>query len=77
MPTLVLTGALDGRTFLPEQRAALAGMRNVTTVTVENAGRNLFMLSPEIVESIGAFLNGDIVQERTIAFEAPGFAPRM
>ena len=77
LPTLVLTGTLDGRTYPAEQRASVAGMRNVTTVTIENAGHNLFMLSPEIVETIGAFFKGDAGEERTIAIDAPSFAPRM
>lgn len=77
IPALVLTGTLDGRTYPAEQQAAVAGMRNATTITVENAGHNLFMLSPEIVETIGAFLNGDPVNARTITIDAPTFAPAM
>lgn len=77
IPTLVLTGTLDGRTYPAEQAAAVEGLRNKTTVTVENAGHNLFMLSPEIVETIGAFFNGEPVSERTIVIEAPSFAPKM
>lgn len=76
IPTLVLTGTLDGRTYPAEQQAAVAGLRNVTTVTVENAGHNLFMLSPEIVETIGAFFRKDPLSDKTITVDAPSFAPQ-
>jgi pimeloyl-ACP methyl ester carboxylesterase len=77
IPTLVLTGTLDGRTCPAEQQAAVAGLRNVTTVTIENAGHNLFMLTPEIVETIGAFFRKDTLSDKTITVDAPSFAPQM
>ncbi len=77
IPTLVLTGTLDGRTYPAEQRAAVGRMRNVTTVTVENAGHNLFMLSPEIIGTIQRFMRGERVETGTIVVDAPKFAPQM
>jgi pimeloyl-ACP methyl ester carboxylesterase len=77
IPTLVLTGTLDGRTYPAEQAAAVAGLRNKTTVTIVNAGHNLFMLAPEIVETIEAFMRGDTIDSRTIVVSAPTFAPKM
>lgn len=77
IPTLLLTGTLDGRTYPAEQQAAVAGLSNLETVTVENAGHNLFMLSPEIVETIAAFMRGEKVDEKTIIIDPPDFAPQM
>ncbi len=77
IPTLVLTGTLDGRTYPAEQRAAVSGLRNVTTVTVENAGHNLFMLSPEIIETIQRFMRGEGIEIEKIVVDAPTFAPQM
>lgn len=77
VPTLVLTGTLDGRTYPAEQAAAVAGLSNKTTVTIENAGHNLFMLSPEITETIQRFMRGEPVKAETIVVEPPSFAPQM
>jgi hypothetical protein len=71
-----LIGALDGRTFPNEQRAATAGFRKLTTIEVENAGHNLFMLSPEITETISDFMRGDASAPAKIVVEAPSFAPQ-
>lgn len=77
IPTLVLTGTLDGRTYPAEQSAAVAGLRNKATVTIENAGHNLFMLSPEITETIQRFMRGEGIEVEKIVVEAPVFAPQM
>lgn len=76
VPTLLLTGTLDGRTYPAEQDLAVSGLRNLTRVTVVNAGHNLFMLSPEIVETIARFLGGEQIETREIVVEAPSFAPK-
>jgi pimeloyl-ACP methyl ester carboxylesterase len=77
IPTLLLIGTLDGRTYPAEQKAATSGLSTLTTVTVENAGHNLFMLSPAIAETIAAFMRGEKIDEKTITVDAPGFAPKM
>ena len=77
IPTLLLTGTLDGRTYPVEQQAAVSGMRNLTTVTVVNAGHNLFMLSPDITDTIGAFMRGEKIMTKEIVVETPSFAPKM
>jgi pimeloyl-ACP methyl ester carboxylesterase len=77
IPTLLLTGTLDGRTYPAEQQAAVKGLSNLTTVTVENAGHNLFMLTPEIASTIERFLRGEAVEDGTILVDAPSFATQM
>jgi pimeloyl-ACP methyl ester carboxylesterase len=77
VPTLVLTGTLDGRTYPDEQQAAVSGLTNVVTVTVENAGHNLFMVSPEVTEVIREFMRGQAPHTAVIKVEAPSFAPQM
>lgn len=76
VPTLLLIGTLDGRTYPKEQMAAVAGLRDLTTVTVANAGHNLFMLSPQITETIGKFMRGEEISEREIIVDAPSFEPK-
>ncbi len=77
IPTLLLIGTLDGRTYPAEQKAATSGLSTLTTVTVENAGHNLFMLSPAITETIASFMSGEKIDQKTIVVEAPSFAPKM
>jgi len=77
VPTLLLSGTLDGRTYPDEQNAAVAGLSNLTTVTVVNAGHNLFMLSPEITDTIADFMRGEKIDVTEIVVAAPTFAPKM
>lgn len=73
VPTLLLTGTLDGRTYIDGQKEATKGLSNLTHVIVKNAGHNLFMLSPEITETIKKFLNGQEVKITEIKVNAPQF----
>lgn len=77
IPTLLLMGTLDGRTYPAEQRAAVAGLRNTEIVMVENAGHNLFMLSPSITETIKSFMRSEDIKQTTLSVPAPSFAPKM
>ena len=61
VPTLLLTGTLDGRTYPEGQAEAVAELGNVTRVSIRNAGHNLFMTTPEVTRAIEAFLNGGAV----------------
>jgi pimeloyl-ACP methyl ester carboxylesterase len=72
IPTLLLTGTLDGRTYPDSQREAMAGFSNLTQVMVENAGHNLFMVMPEVTETILAFMRGEQVPDRLV-FELPPY----
>lgn len=77
VPVLVLSGTLDGRTVFESQREAVRGLEKATMITVANAGHNLFdRPSPEMLEIMHAFMDGDAVADSTIAVELPDFAPR-
>jgi pimeloyl-ACP methyl ester carboxylesterase len=71
IPTLVLTGSLDGRTYPPSQREATSGLSNATHITVEGAGHNLFMASPAVEEVMRMFLSGQKIATTTIQVPVP------
>lgn len=66
IPTLFLSGTLDGRTFIESHRAIAAGFSNATVVTVNRGGHNLFMSSPEILTTMKAFYSGEKIRDFTI-----------
>lgn len=70
-PVLLLTGTLDGRTYPEGQREAVAGLTEVTRVTVRNAGHNLFMSDPAVHAAIGAFMRGERVPQTEIVVPLP------
>lgn len=74
IPALLFSGTLDGRTYPESQLEALAGMSNLTAVTVVNAGHNLYMTSPEVTEVIQAFMRGETVTKTEIVVPPPSFA---
>jgi pimeloyl-ACP methyl ester carboxylesterase len=73
VPTLVLSGTLDGRTYPESGQEATAGLSNRQTVMVTNAGHNLFMLSPDITTVIQDFMRGETVDGREITVDLPEF----
>ncbi len=73
VPTLLLTGTLDGRTYIESQKEATMGLTNLTQVKVINAGHNLFMSSPEITETIKAFLAEEKLSVSEIEVKLPPF----
>jgi len=73
VPTLVLSGTLDGRTYPESGQEATAGLTARQTVTVVNGGHNLFMLSPEVTETIQDFMRGESVDGREIMIDLPEF----
>ena len=75
VPTLVLSGTLDGRTYPRSQREAVAGLTNVRVITVVNAGHNLFMVSPRVTEAIERFMQDKLQKDLTIEVALPDFAP--
>jgi pimeloyl-ACP methyl ester carboxylesterase len=58
VPTLLVMGTLDGRTYLEAQADNLRGFANWHQLIVENAGHNVWMTSPEITPVVIAFLKG-------------------
>ena len=70
-PVLLLTGTLDGRTYPQAQAEAVAGLDNVTQITIRNAGHNLFMASPEIHAAMHRFMRGEAVGASAIVVDLP------
>lgn len=73
VPTLVLSGTLDGRTYPQSGQEATAGLSNRQTVMVTNAGHNLFMLSPDVTTVIQDFMRGEKVDGRELRVDLPEF----
>ena len=73
VPTLLLSGSLDGRTYLQSQYEATAGLTNLTKVTIKNAGHNLFMVSPKVTDTIKKFLGDKPIDDKEIEFTLPPF----
>ncbi|MFT5899157.1 MAG: pimeloyl-ACP methyl ester carboxylesterase [Glaciecola sp.] len=73
IPTLLLTGTLDGRTYIESQREATQGLSNLTHVVVKNAGHNLFMVSPDVTALIQQFMNNEVIKTTEIEFKLPPF----
>lgn len=66
VPTLIFSGTLDGRTYVESQAEAAQGLSAATIVTVENAGHNLFMSSPEVTEVMQRFMSNQIIERTSI-----------
>ena len=73
VPTLVISGTLDGRTYPESGQEATAGLSNRQTVIVENGGHNVFMQSPEVTRVIQDFMRGEPVDGRQIYVDLPDF----
>lgn len=73
VPLLLLSGTLDGRTYIESQREAVTGFANAQMVTVRNAGHNLLMSSPEVTAVIQEFMRGKNVAGREIEVDLPEF----
>lgn len=73
VPTLLLTGTLDGRTYIESQIEATKGLANLTQVIVKNAGHNLFMVTPDVTQIIKQFMKGEAIKTKQITFELPQF----
>lgn len=78
IPVLALGGTLDGRTDIDSQREAVSRLRDVTFVTVHNAGHNLFdERSADIQAAIDGFLKSKPVQDISITVELPDMKPAL
>ncbi|MFA0809907.1 alpha/beta hydrolase [Microbulbifer epialgicus] len=76
VPILLLSGTLDGRTYIESQREAISGLSNATQVTVVNAGHNLFMASSAIQDTINLFMEGRPIEQTTLTIDLPDLAPK-
>ncbi len=73
VPTLVLSGTLDGRTYPQSHREATAGLTQRQFVNVKYGGHNLFMSSPKVTETIQNFMRGNNVDGEEIIIDLPKF----
>jgi pimeloyl-ACP methyl ester carboxylesterase len=69
IPVLLLTGTLDGRTYVEGQKQAVSHLNSLTHVTVVNAGHNLFTSSPEVLNTMSQFLHETRIEELEISVE--------
>lgn len=79
IPTLVVSGTLDGRTPVSNGEEVLKHLKRGAHLVVEGAGHGdpLFLASPAILETMQAFLRGEKVADRRVRAEhAPFVAPR-
>ncbi|MEW6998735.1 alpha/beta fold hydrolase [Colwelliaceae bacterium BS250] len=74
VPTLLLTGTLDGRTYINSQNEATQGLSNLSQVTIINGGHNVFMVSPEVTSVIKSFLKEEEIKVTEITIDLPSFA---
>lgn len=75
VPVLLLSGTLDGRTYIESQLEAVSALTYVTSVTVENGGHNIYDIpSSEVRQTIGRFLEGKPVTRTVITVELPDFS---
>lgn len=77
VPTLLLTGTLDGRTYPDSHREATAGLDHLQEITIVNAGHNLFMTTPEVTAAIERFMRGEPAASSHIVAPLPEFPPVM
>lgn len=71
IPTLVLSGTLDGRTYLAEQQQAVAGLSARQQVTVKYGGHNLLESSPQVLTLMQQFLTTGKVKQQQIELPVP------
>ncbi len=73
VPTLLLTGTLDGRTYPESHLEATAGFTRLTHVVIQNAGHNLLMASPEVTDVILRFMGGEPIGRTRLTVGLPSF----
>ncbi len=71
VPTLLLSGTLDGRTYPESAREIAARFANGTHVIVENGGHNLLEASPLVGEVIVSYMKGEEPRSATLALPPP------
>lgn len=66
LPTLFLSGTLDGRTSLEDAREVAAGFSNHRFVVIENVSHSFYLATPKILETMLEFLRTGEVSATTI-----------
>ncbi len=72
VPTLFISGTLDGRTSPTEAREEIRGLRNGKHLIVENGGHNIFEADQRVADAVLAFFRGADVPS-LIRLEPPKF----
>jgi pimeloyl-ACP methyl ester carboxylesterase len=75
VPTLFISGTLDGRTSPAEARDEMQQMRNVQQLIVENGGHNIYEADKRVADAVVAFFRGADVPA-LIRLEPPKFRVR-
>lgn len=75
IPALLISGSLDGRTPLAEQRVVGEQFADKRWLTVENAGHDVLETTPEVAKRLVAFFRGERLADETIALPPVSFAP--
>lgn len=73
VPTLFISGTLDGRTYPAEAAETVKGFANGARLIVENGGHNIYEADPRIGEAVLAWFKGQPVPT-TIRFDPPKIA---
>lgn len=73
VPTLFISGTLDGRTYPSEAAETAKGFTNGARLIVENGGHNIYEADPRIGEAVLAWFKGEPVPA-TIRFDPPKIA---
>ncbi len=71
VPTLLFSGTLDGRTYIESQLEAVSDFSQLTKITVQNAGHNLFKSSPKVIETMLKFMHDQPITELVITVDTP------
>ncbi len=77
VPTLLISGTLDGRTPVSNGEEVMRGLSEAQHLIIDGAGHSdpLFLSSPEILESMQAFLDGKPIRKTRIQLPAIEFLP--
>lgn len=75
IPTLFISGTLDGRTYPAEAAATVAGFSKGARLIVENGGHNIFEADTRIGEAVAAWFRSESVPA-TIRLEPPAILVR-
>ena len=73
VPTLFLSGTLDGRTFLPAHEETKRGFSQATHVIIENAGHDMFMSHADLGGLIADFFAGVDIGDQRLHLDPPSF----
>jgi pimeloyl-ACP methyl ester carboxylesterase len=66
VPTLLISGTLDGRTYIESQLEATSGLSNRQLITVINGGHNLFKSSPLVIKNMLLFMQNQAIADPVI-----------